>query len=374
MSDLLTELTSSRTEHCDLLDRAPRIDAGQADLSRLLGRGLRIALPGPGRELLALPATASAATNTQPSLRLLLAQGPVLLAQGERLLAGLTGIDPASTRGADGNWPLWLVGALAGRLQHTPLAALQSIQVSQGAVDEAGMVALQLRLRDGEHAIETTAWAGVSVWRNLLDGAEPQRMPASRWLPIACSSVVSLASHRLSHATFEGLRMGDLILPDRPLFDIDGTGRVVVAAQYWRVRYVDHQRLQILSKENALNYETDPDEALDDACQGEDQDGPPDPAYDHAGDGGHESNRMEGADGDVSVPGEIRLTLRFELGRLKLSLDQLRALGEQAVLTLHDASAQSIAITSSGTEVGRGEVVSVDGRLGVRITRWSGAC
>src|SRR5450830_1702362 len=151
MSDLLTELTSSRTEHCDLLDRAPRIDAGQADLSRLLGRGLRIALPGPGMELLALPTTASAATNTQPSLRLLLAQGPVLLAQGERLLAGLTGIDPASTRGADGNWPLWLVGALAGRLQHTPLAALQSIQASQaGAVDEAGMVALQLRLRDGE--------------------------------------------------------------------------------------------------------------------------------------------------------------------------------------------------------------------------------
>ncbi len=68
------------------------------------------------------------------------------------------------------------------------------------------------------------------------------------------------------------------------------------------------------------------------------------------------------------------LTLHFELGRLRLTLDQLRALGPHSVLDLRHGSPQSIAIACGGAEVGRGEVVNVDGRLGVRITRWDGAC
>lgn len=380
MSDLSTASTSSRAGHYDLLELAPSIDAGQADLSRQLGRGRRIALPDLALELLVLPAPPAA--GLQPGLRLVLAQGPLLLCQGERLLAGLTGIDPASARDADGKWPHWLAGALAGRLQHTPLAALQAIDLpTAGQSDAPGMVPLQLRLRDGEHAIETTAWASTALWQTLLADAEPLRMPAARWLPLAFSSVVPLASHRLARSAFDALRMGDLILPDNPLFDIEGNGRLLLAARHWRVRYTDHQRLQLLSEENALNYEADPDTAIDGIDPDEYEADAPAPARepeDVAYGNGHEDpvagDERLAADGETVAPGEICLTLRFELGRLKLSLDQLRALGEQTVLTLHDASAQSIAITSSGAEVGRGEVVSVDGRLGVRITRWGPAC
>ncbi|WP_171941773.1 hypothetical protein, partial [Herbaspirillum seropedicae] len=89
----------------DLRSGAPLIGAEQAQLSRLLGRGVRLALGRDDMALLALPASATAASAVAamaPDLRLQTADGVLLLAQGERLLAGLTGIDPAASRHADG--------------------------------------------------------------------------------------------------------------------------------------------------------------------------------------------------------------------------------------------------------------------------------
>lgn len=361
----------------DLRSGAQIIGAEQAQLSRLLGRGRRIALGRDDMELLALPASATAASAMAPDLRLQTADGALLLAQGERLLAGLTGIDPAASRDADGGFAPWLAAALAGRLQQTALASLHTVQpCAADDAAQAGLVALRLRLRDPTHAIETLAWAAPSLWRGWLEAAEPMQMPLSAWSGLPLSSTVLLATHRLPGSAMDALRVGDLLLPERPLFDIHGHGRLTLGARQWRVRYIAHQRLQIISQENALNHDTDlaqlpadldadlDDEAFQDAAEeGLDAD-----AQAASADDGYDAQ-----DGPNS-PTEPPLTLHVELGRLSLSLSQLRALGEQVVLELHGASAQALRITSAGVELGRGEVVSVDGRLGVRILRWSGAC
>ncbi|AKN64460.1 hypothetical protein ACP92_03970 [Herbaspirillum seropedicae] len=360
----------------DLRSGAPLIGAEQAQLSRLLGRGVRLALGRDDMALLALPASATAASAVAamaPDLRLQTADGVLLLAQGERLLAGLTGIDPAASRHADGRFAPWLAAALAGRLQQTALASLHTVQpCAAGDAAQAGLVALRLRLRDPTHAIETLAWAAPSLWRCWLEAAEPMQMPLSAWSGLPLSSTVLLATHRLPSRVMEALRVGDLLLPERPLFDIHGHGRMTLGARQWRVRYIAHQRLQIISQENALNHDTDL------AQSSADLDADPDDEAFHDADASAASAEEgdEGRDGedgpDVAV--ELPLTLQVELGRLSLSLSQLRALGEQVVLELHGASAQALRITSAGVELGRGEVVSVDGRLGVRIVRWSGAC
>ncbi|MBP0597312.1 FliM/FliN family flagellar motor switch protein [Herbaspirillum sp. LeCh32-8] len=343
-------------------------------MSRLLGRGMHMALGPDELQCLVLPASPQAADHMVPDLRLQTAHGALLLAQGERLLAALTGIDPGAGRAADGEFAPWLAAALAGRLQHTPLAGLRAVQACTAvAVDDAGLVGLRLRLRDASHAIETMAWATPALWISLLAAAEPILMPLSDWLRLPCAVTATLATHRLPLSAFDALRCGDLLLPTRPCFDVHGNGRLTLGARRWRVRYVDHQRLQILSQENALTHDTDlaqPPEELDAEIADDASD-----ALAAAGDDADQA--LQPAAGDPEVDhgaAQLQLTLHFELGRLRLSLAQLRALGEHAVLDLHGADAQSIAITSAGVEVGRGEVVSVDGRLGVRLTRWSGAC
>ncbi|WP_050468510.1 FliM/FliN family flagellar motor switch protein [Herbaspirillum chlorophenolicum] len=407
MSDLSQDFSSPGAQRWDLLAEAPVVSRPQAELSRLVGRGMRLAWPG-AAELLVLPA---AATNTQrPGVQLDLAAGALLVADGERLVNAMCGIDIAAAPLDGEAWPSWLAGAIAGRLQDTPLAWLQGLRPVAPEAGTDGLLPLGLRLRDGRHAIDTTGWAPLSLWQAMLREATPLRLPRARWLPLAVSAIVPLARHRMPRTAFDALRCGDLILPDSPCFDIDGTGRLLLAQRHWRVQYLDRQRLQILSEEEDVDYQQyeeardEHDEDLaDDGAQERPDGSQPDQAEavqaedlyqddeaadridqqlaepDLQADGQSET----GADAALGQPhpagadklsGKIVMSLRFELGRLNLTLDQLGALGEQSVLVLHDASPQSIAISAAGVQVGRGEVVAVDGRLGVRITQWSGAC
>ncbi|MCA1325660.1 FliM/FliN family flagellar motor switch protein [Herbaspirillum sp. alder98] len=396
MSDLSQDLSSSGVQRWDLLADAPVVSRPQAELSRLVGRGMRMAWPG-AAELLVLPASVS---NTQrPDLQLDLDAASLLLADGARMVNAMCGIDIDAVPHDGLAWPGWLAGAIAGRLQDTPLAWLQALQPlarDAHATDTADLLPLTLRLRDGQHAIDTTAWAPLALWHALLTEAMPLRLPPARWLTLAPGASVTLARHRLPRAAFDALRCGDLILPDSPCFDIDGTGRLLLAQRHWRVQYLDRQRLQILSEENDVDYQQldaqrdqqDADFADDGADEPSDGYAPDfDPAAAEDGDqeddaAGHSDDQPaetdpqadDPRDGTVGVSGKIALSLRFELGRLNLTLDQLGALGEHSVLVLHDASPQSIAISAAGVQVGRGEVVAVDGRLGVRIIQWSGAC
>lgn len=67
------------------------------------------------------------------------------------------------------------------------------------------------------------------------------------------------------------------------------------------------------------------------------------------------------------------VTLSFELGRVRLTLGELRALDAGSVLDLTGGSPQAIAIVASGRRLGTGELVDIDGQLGIRITDWNAA-
>lgn len=355
-----------------LMRSAPVVSPASALLSRAIGRGLRLDLPGTGIEWLLLPGGRSHRLRDSAQwLVLETAAGPLWLENGARLLAGLTGIE--GDPGSDLPWPPWLTGALAGRLQGTLLASLAAARPAS-VPDERGRTALELRLRGGSHALCATALATAEVWLALLDEAGANRralsMPWPTWAPLAVSRPVPLAAHGLPAALFDGLAAGDLILPSTPYFDTTGHGRLRLAARRWRVRYAGPGRLHILNEESDLSSEhTDDDEAFDVALDDQvESDGPDRQDREAEGDEPGE------ADERPEVPGSLDLRLRFELGRLTVSLDQLRALGPGVVLELADGSPHEIAIACGGARVGYGEVVDVEGRLGVRITHWGGAC
>lgn len=358
---------------CRLLRHAPAVSRAGAALSRSIGRGVRLALPDPAVECLLLPAAGAVRPCEEGRwLRLETAAGPLWLEDGARMLAALSGLDGVDEGSAQA-WPPWLAAAVAGRLQGTPLATLIAVRPVP-APDEAEGVPQLLRLRDGGHALCGTAVAAPQVWLAMLAEADGRTqalsMPLRDWLPLVLGWPVPLAEHRLPVDLVRELAAGDLILPSTPYFDTAGRGRLTLAGSRWRVRHAGPGHLHILNEESDVMGDSMDDEMLDTGLGGPmDPDGP-------AARTDTEEDGKDGVDGDSlpRVPGSLELPLRFELGRLHVSLDRLRSLGPGVVLELRGGSPHEIAIVCGGGQVGRGEAVDVEGRLGVRITHWGLAC
>jgi type III secretion protein Q len=66
---------------------------------------------------------------------------------------------------------------------------------------------------------------------------------------------------------------------------------------------------------------------------------------------------------------DLPVKLVFELGRLELSLGEIRQLVPGALLPLARPLEESLDIVANGRRIGRGALVQLGDSLGVRITR-----
>ncbi len=71
---------------------------------------------------------------------------------------------------------------------------------------------------------------------------------------------------------------------------------------------------------------------------------------------------------ELRLLAEVQVELAVELGRVKLPLRDLLALGPGAVLELDRAADAPVDVLVNGCLVARGEVVVIDGEFGVRVT------
>ena len=65
---------------------------------------------------------------------------------------------------------------------------------------------------------------------------------------------------------------------------------------------------------------------------------------------------------------EIDVRLTVEIGSTRLTLRELLALGESSVIELDREANELLDVFVNGTLIGRGEVVTVGERFGVRMT------
>lgn len=79
-----------------------------------------------------------------------------------------------------------------------------------------------------------------------------------------------------------------------------------------------------------------------------------------------------GAPGDLSLLGEVELTVTVELGRVRLPLRELLRLQEGSVVELDRLAGAPVDVLANGTSVARGDVVVVGDELGVRISELIG--
>lgn len=66
----------------------------------------------------------------------------------------------------------------------------------------------------------------------------------------------------------------------------------------------------------------------------------------------------------------LKVDLDFIVGRLSMTVAELTALNSGRILPLELATPPHVRIVAHGTELGRGELIELDGRLAVEITDW----
>lgn len=71
-------------------------------------------------------------------------------------------------------------------------------------------------------------------------------------------------------------------------------------------------------------------------------------------------------------PDQLPVHLTFDVGRVEMTLGELRKLRPGAVVETGRAAAEAVRISAQGRPVGQGELVDVEGMIGVKITRLFG--
>lgn len=411
------------------------LSEARARLARMVRRGCFVNLPQAPAVLSVEPAddAAGASTTWRDSLFLAPtdapgAEGRIEIAEGARLLQGLTGIHPgqAQTSGA----APWLAAALAGRLAATPFAGL-AIAAPGAPANMEEHCCLRLTLRSRRHLLSALARGPVAAWLAFMSRGDWsfERTPARPWLAAVSEETIAVAQHTLPSGALRTLAPGDVIVPDSPRFGPGGEGRIRLGGRHVRVRYAAPNSLEILDVERkvttddmeydagALNDGPLEDAAengqaaggahggwSDDGYDAQEPDHEPDQGPDQgldqerAHEGFEEQGRGDapssgdaaalfaeldaapGADFPDAAPASsgdgyagldaIPVTLSFELGKVSLPLADARTLGPGAVVLLGGGCPASVAIVSAGRTLGRGEIVDVAGQLGIRVIQW----
>lgn len=358
--------SSSTVLHSDAVMPWPlfrdSVEREHAELTRIIGRGLHAKVPllGEGALLsLHLP---------EPNSRELVAwgnaiavagtAGPLEIAQGARVLRALSGIDVGAEGSASANRWEWLEAALVGRLTGTPFGFVQRV-LREAPADTPSSFMLRLTLSTGSHAIITHARGSAAAWRGMLAHSfwEQDLLPTSCYLDLPISVAISLAHHSLPISVLRTLGCGDLILPASPRFTSEGEGWMRAGSRRMRVRYQASCLLEIISAEE--NMEATELEKLETKAQ---------KPVDDAGKSTASGTNIPSE--DLSGLDDMPVMLDFELGQIRMTLREMRALGAGAILALENGSPASIIIRAGGRVVGHGEAVGVNGNLGIRITAW----
>lgn len=357
------------------LRRLPPVQLGEllGQLEPLLGVRPELVVGSPHAST--GPALAAAAADDVVALRLLSPRGPgaVLLALDARLAHVLV----ERTLGSDGDASaapgplltpaqrgvLAYLGArgLAASGEAWTLAALTSGQAAFAALlPDAAVLRWPCELRVG------ATRGGVSaIWSDrdsqLFRPADARFEPLAA-LPISCSVVVGRAT--LTAATCRGLSPGDILVLDEARVDANGDGRAVVSALG-----ASTPRYECELEAGTLRLTTidrpAPRATTKGASMASDE-----PSKKQGGDTATAPSRPSPKpDGDAlrGAAGDAPVELAVEMARIELPLSELAGLRCGEIVVCGVPTRGPVTLRAGGRAVATGELVDVDGELGVRI-------
>ena len=332
-----------------------QLPADHARLSSAIRAGRVADLSAPGlaaRIMLSLPAPNADAVqpDSYRALVLTLPSGQMEVADGVRLLMVLTGID-LGLSAIESPHAEWLHSAVIGRLRATPLSEV--IAISRGCLppdqDDPSVQPLLLTLCSDQHRLSMQVRARTGCWLEVLarGGWQRLQMPLDTFDHLPLHLPLVIASHTLSSQMTAGLVAGDVLLPDTTWFDCAGVGVLRWRGRQLRVQFSAPAALTIIDMESGMVEKNEIDtEGLQ--------------AYSTHAAKAEASGARSAFDG-------VPILLQFEMGRCTTTLGQLRTLVPGSVLPVDGGAPAVVAILANGRQMGHGELVDINGQLGIRI-------
>lgn len=240
-------------------------------------------------------------------------------------------------------------------------------------------IACRLEVRLGASCVSSQLHLPAQTLLGLLDAAPWQRR-SSHWIEnFALQIPLRLGHLTLAAAELAMLRPGDVVTAQTPLFDASGQGLLRLGHHCLQVQVHGHAaslHLTVLAlEENTMNNDADIDLLTPDWSDAQ-----------HPSDDAHDaapfdpavlqttSQEAEQAGAEPTVASEpaqrfddLPLALTLRCGHLELTLGQLRNLAPGVVLAVQGVAAGSAVLFHGERAVAQGELVQIDGRLGLQI-------
>ncbi|AKM30719.1 hypothetical protein AB870_12280 [Pandoraea faecigallinarum] len=176
---------------------------------------------------------------------------------------------------------------------------------------------------------------------------------------------VELGRSRARLATLRGVRRGDVLIVRDVQRRLSCAGKVIGTYQ---------------REEGNAMLETYLHDDIDDSDDIDDMTPDDEPAYDAdergegmagmAGMAPHEGRDRQPSSAATLPFEQLPVELVFVLQRERMTLAELQRLGDTRVMALHAGAEQRVEVRVNDTLLARGELVQLDGRLGVEVSEW----
>ncbi|MFQ3786210.1 type III secretion system cytoplasmic ring protein SctQ [Halomonas sp. A29] len=323
-------------------------------------RALRLSVV-PEVEPSVLPVTLGLSIGSAPALLHLCHDSLALLTDRLALRAGLEACEPDLTA-------LWLEYALLEWIE--PLEARLGVALRLDAAPppsgEIAAMRISLHLEADGRTGQLALTLGAAAMRAIAPLLEA--LPAVEPRPCSALSlpVQWIAGHqRLRLDELRSLMPGDVVLLERPTRALAFAGRPMA---------------EVTEKEDGLHLLASPM-----AGHGDDLNAPPSTRTDSDSLGNNPFNNGRRRDDmaenprspkppptDAAALDSLPMRLVCELGRLELSLGELRELGPGSVLPLSRPAGEAVDLVVNGRPMGQGRLVEIGDSLGVQIVRFMG--
>lgn len=249
------------------------------------------------------------------------------------------------------------------------------------AAPPAPGIACRLEVRVGAACVVSQLGMGAATLLGLLRAAPWQRRAAPMPDHLPLHTPLVLGHLALVAGQLAALRPGDLLLPETPLFDASGRGLIRLGRHGLQVQVQGPAaplRLTVLAlEENAMDIPDDTDITTpqwDDTARYEpDTDALEAVGHPAPGDDAPEDEPAalpeQATPGDAERFEDLPLALTVRCGHLAMTLGELRHLAPGAVLEVQGIAPGAAALFYGERALAHGELVEIDGRLGLQITR-----
>lgn len=174
------------------------------------------------------------------------------------------------------------------------------------------------------------------------------------------TNTLLIASIYLSKREYLSLNLGDVVILQHPFFSADGVGEITLLNQICSLRWCAPGQYQITNIKE-LNMDTDHNTHSSQSVTQETE-------QDNAKLDLDQTRSTGSVETDQKIPRSLELNFTVEIGEIRLTLAELQTLAEGNILTPTGVEPGKALLKHHGSTVALGELVAVQGKIGLQLT------